>query len=196
MTTREQWLEAAITALRSDFVAQGATIPSTVKVSVGWPLGKRGGKCQTIGQAFSANCSARGYNETFISPAINDSTIVLSTLVHELVHHVVGVEQGHNATFGALARKLGLEGKLTATTAGAALQARLNALAQELGEYPHASMSYAEITKKKQSTRLLKVACPACGYTVRVTAKWTEIGLPTCCCGEKMTTGESEGDND
>jgi hypothetical protein len=31
-----------------------------------------------------------------------------------------------------------------------------------------------------QSTRLLKVACGECGYTVRVTSKWLEKGAPGC----------------
>ena len=33
---------------------------------------------------------------------------------------------------------------------------------------------------KKQSTRLLKAECPECGYTIRVSKKWADLGLPTC----------------
>lgn len=33
---------------------------------------------------------------------------------------------------------------------------------------------------RKQGTRMLKAACEDCGYTVRVTAKWLEIGPPHC----------------
>lgn len=32
----------------------------------------------------------------------------------------------------------------------------------------------------KQTTRLLKASCSECGYTVRVTAKWLEVGPPHC----------------
>lgn len=32
----------------------------------------------------------------------------------------------------------------------------------------------------KQTTRLKKAVCSGCGYTVRVTAKWLEIGPPGC----------------
>lgn len=40
---------------------------------------------------------------------------------------------------------------------------------------------------KKQTTRMLKVQCPACGYLARVTRKWLEeAGTPTCPCGERM----------
>lgn len=31
--------------------------------------------------------------------------------------------------------------------------------------------------------RLRKAQCDACGYTVRVTRSWLEVGLPTCPCG-------------
>lgn len=35
--------------------------------------------------------------------------------------------------------------------------------------------------RKKQTTRLLKAACPKCGYAVRITKGWvTESGLPKC----------------
>lgn len=33
---------------------------------------------------------------------------------------------------------------------------------------------------KKQTTRLKKCECRECGYTVRVTAKWLEVGAPHC----------------
>jgi hypothetical protein len=33
---------------------------------------------------------------------------------------------------------------------------------------------------KKQTGRLLKACCAECGYTVRVTAKWLEVGPPHC----------------
>lgn len=38
----------------------------------------------------------------------------------------------------------------------------------------------------RQATRLLKLQCPACGYILRGTRKWIDVGLPTCCCGTRM----------
>jgi hypothetical protein len=35
-------------------------------------------------------------------------------------------------------------------------------------------------------TRLRKVACPDCGYTVRMARSWMERGLPVCPCGQAM----------
>ena len=34
--------------------------------------------------------------------------------------------------------------------------------------------------------RQLKAVCKECGYTVRVTRKWLNIGVPVCPCGTEM----------
>jgi ribosomal protein L37E len=47
-----------------------------------------------------------------------------------------------------------------------------------LGTYPHAQVTLAQVAK--QSTRMLKATCSACGYTVRLTHKWATKGLPLC----------------
>lgn len=35
-------------------------------------------------------------------------------------------------------------------------------------------------------SRLRKVACEDCGYTIRVTRSWMDQGLPSCPCGGRM----------
>jgi predicted peroxiredoxin len=97
-------------------------------------------------------------------------------------------QHGHKAPFARIAKRVGLEGKMTATHAGKTLAQRLNALAAEIGPYPHASLDMSQV--KKQGTRLIKLVCADCGYTVRTTAKWIEIGLPTCACGEEMEVAQ------
>jgi hypothetical protein len=50
--------------------------------------------------------------------------------------------------------------------------------------FPHAALrSGLNGAHKPQGTRMLKVQCGSCGYTVRTTAKWIEVGLPLCPCG-------------
>jgi hypothetical protein len=44
----------------------------------------------------------------------------------------------------------------------------------------------AESKEGKAGTRMLKVKCPTCDYTVRTTAKWLLVGTPTCPCGDTM----------
>lgn len=43
---------------------------------------------------------------------------------------------------------------------------------------------------KTQTTRLRKACCEECGYTVRVTAKWLEVGLPHCPAHGAMAVAE------
>ena len=112
-----------------------------------------------------------------------------AVLVHELVHHAVGVEHGHKGPFRKCAVAVGLVGPMRATTAGPALASRLHALAESIGPYPHAQLD-ANAGRKKQTTRMLKVTCADCGCIVRMTRQWLdEVGAPTCACGGAMAEG-------
>jgi ribosomal protein S27E len=195
--TREQWLQAMTDRLRPLFSEVCAELPQNIRVSVGWPTHKALASAttgsRTIGQCFSTACSGDKTHEVFISPCLETVAAVGGTLVHELIHAWDDCRNGHKGPFRRVALALGLEGKMTATTAGAALVAALEKIAAEIGPYPHKRLDLSN--QKKQSTRLLKVECPECGYTVRTTAKWIEIGLPTCACGEEMVLpggGEDE----
>lgn len=49
---------------------------------------------------------------------------------------------------------------------------------------------------QKQTTRLLKAVCPKCSYTIRLTRKWMEKGLPLCPVdGEAFVLDLKERDN-
>lgn len=181
-TTREQWLMDAIAALRPMFQEKGIEIPE-VRVSVGWP-GGRGSKSDTIGQCWNTECSADKKPQIFISPVVSEPLQALATLAHEMIHAADDCTNGHRGPFGKWARAIGLEGKLTATYAGPELESRLISLQDELGNYPHSALKKS--APKKQTTRMIKVMCPSCDYTVRTTAKWIEVGLPTCPCGTEM----------
>lgn len=190
MPSREEWLGRLVDALRPTFAELGHPLPERIRVSCGWPSRSAlSRKAKRIGEAWSHRCSGDGAHETFLSPVLAEPIEVGATLVHELVHHAVGVEAGHKGPFRKLAVAIGLEGKMTATTAGAALQGRLHALADELGPYPHAALVGGD-GRKKQSTRMLKVTCDACGCIARMTRQWLdEVGAPTCGCGGTMTEG-------
>ena len=179
---REQWLTTAVERLsRGLFTEHGAEVPENVRVSCSWPsqsIRKR------IGEAWTDRACADGAHETYISPVLDDPVEVLSVLVHELVHHAVGIEAGHKAPFKRLATSVGLEGKMTATHAGETLTAELGIMAEELGPYPHGKMDLGQ-GKKVQTTRLMKCECLECGYVVRTTAKWLDLyGAPLCPCNE------------
>lgn len=182
--TREAWLQAAIAQATPTFEQHGYIVPD-VRVSCGWPVrGGLGKKRRVLGECWTADASADKLSaQIFVSPAISgifEPFGVLATLVHELVHAVVGHKNLHNKIFGKCARAVGLEGKLTQTNASDALIAQFAVWSVSLGEYPHSQLDGLSTDKRKQSTRLRKCECPECGYAVRVTQKWLDIGAPLC----------------
>lgn len=183
-TTREAWLEAAVAITKPLFETAGYKVPK-VRVTCGWPSsGGLGVKRKTIGQCWDTDASSDKVHQIFISPwliAPADEYGVLPTLIHEIVHAVVGIKEKHNKVFGKCARAVGLEGKLTATFGSEELLKKCNAFVKRLGEYPHAKLDPRKSPVKKQGTRLIKCECSKCGYVVRTTRKWLdEVGPPRC----------------
>ncbi len=191
--TREQWLGRAIEMMRPEFASAGAPLPENLAVSCSWPSGN---PRTVIGECWVAEASSRGYVEVFISPVLDQVAGVqgvLVTLRHELVH--AAGRRGHGKDFRALAMELGLTGPMTATVASPELLDFINwTLLPQLGQYPHGAITDGgeilvppkpvilrpDDRPKKQSTRLLKAECPDCGYTIRLSKKWADLGLPTC----------------
>lgn len=196
--TREAWLLSAVEKLTPLLEQAGATNVRGLElsVSVGFPsksVRKR------IGEHWHAESSGNGtMHHMFISPLLDDGVQVLGVLAHELIHADDNGESKHGGHFARVARALGLEGKMTATVVGDALTTVLKDILAELGDYPHIKLNLGNV--KKQTTRMLKVTCEddecpytdANGgkYTIRLTQKWIEIGLPACPCGTEMTVAE------
>lgn len=202
---REQWLAAAVVAMTPWFKSKGYKVPA-VRVSVGWPSSRglgRGGK-YSIGECWDPKASSDKKSQIFISPRLKDPLEkfgVLPTLVHEVVHAVVGNKEKHNAVFGKCARAMCLEGKLTATFGGEQFFVESKTWAKHLGKYPHAQLNPLMRPTKKQTTRLVKAECKSCGYNIRVTRKWLdEAGAPLCPCNKKAMSfevpEELEGDDE
>jgi hypothetical protein len=173
---RHEWLEAATAELRPLFASKGHEVPENIRISIGWP---KGGKGNTIGQCWYAEGSSDKHNEIFISPALRDTLQIAATLAHELVHAIAGKDAGHKAPFKRIALAIGLEGKMTETTAGAEFVAWSAPVFERIGQYPGGSIVASG--RKKQSTRLVKCSCEGCDYVVRTTRKWIEdAGAPIC----------------
>ena len=173
--TRESWLNTLVSELRPMYQGE---LPETIHVSTGFS--SKGARSKTIGECWSPKASADGAPQIFVHPKISDSVEVASVVVHELVH-AARPDAKHGAQFKQLATTLGLEGKMTATHAGDSLVATLKAIVDKIGPYPHPAL-FGQPTERKQSTRMIKVECGECGYTVRTTQKWIDVGLPTCPC--------------
>jgi len=178
--TREEWLQAALPDLGAILAAQGATLPA-VAVSCGWPSrGALSVKRKRLGECWHVEATADGKPQLFVSPSLVEPGRVLDVLLHETIHACVGLKAGHRAPFSRLAKAVGLLKPWTATTASPELSARLHALSEKLGPYPHAEIK-PRAQRKKQGTRMLKAACPTCGYLVRLAQKWLdEAGPPIC----------------
>ena len=186
--TREQWLTAAVDELRPAFDQVGKSLPLAIRVACGFPLHAR--RSKAIGQCWASAASADAHIEILISPVLANPLEVFETLVHECCHATDGA-MNHGTAFQKVAADMGLmaagSGKQPwkSTKGNAHFAANYDAILTALGEYPHAQLSPAA-EAKVQPTRMLKLCCPSCGYTVRTTAKWVAAGLPTCPCGDTL----------
>ena len=199
--TREAWLTRAADKLGGHIKGLGYTIPP-IRLSCGFP--SRSIR-KVLGETWTSESSKDGTIEIFISPFLDslyDAQGIWSVLAHELGHAVVGNKSKHNATFKAYCAKVGLEGPAKATWIGPDLLSRCKEYESSLGPYPHAKLSLAD-AKKKQSTRMLKMVCPACGLVVRLAQKWlTELAelkhKPECwlCSGVMVPDNPENKEND
>lgn len=207
--TREAWLMSAVDEFRPLFKEAGHPLPELVHVSVGFSYGARAESSKVLGSTWMRAASEDDVNHVFISPEISDvdethsGADALETLLHELVHVADDCVSGHRGTFIEIAKAIGLQKPWTYTPPGPELQAELVAIAATLGTYAHGrlqpkreiamvnSTGETIITKlssgpPKQTTRMVKIQCPSCGYLARTTSRWIAYGLPTCVCGTVM----------
>lgn len=162
---RELWLSQAVAELRPLFQAVGHPLPTNLRVTCGFPSTAR--RSGTLGETWSAADSADGAVEIMISPVLADSRAVMEILLAQLSTAADG--RRHAQVLAAVADPDGYAGLLA-----------------DLGDYPHAALALP--VKATQATRMLKACCPSCGYTVRLTQKWVNKGLPICgTCGEGFT---------
>jgi hypothetical protein len=179
--SREEWLGRALHDCIAPYLAQhGADVPPDCRVSVGFPGG--GSARKRIGECWPRSRSSIGVNEIFINPALREQFSAVEVLVHEAIHASDDCASGHKGHFARVAKACGLEGKMTATHAGDALRVVIESWIAALPPIEHGALSLDG--RKKQTTRLLKAECNACGCAVRITQKWLDnVGAPYCGCG-------------
>jgi len=201
---RETWLNNLAALMAPAFEELGAKLPD-YRIAVGFP--SNGIKSGAIGECWDAKASADNTFEIFIRPDKADPVEVAFVLAHELAHAAVGLKHGHKGEFARVALALGFPRPLTqAAPPTPALLGWFDEILPQVGPMPHAAMRWREgstvVAKrkgggvvvpesgegeepassrpKKQTTRLHKACCDECGYTVRVTSKWLEVGPPHC----------------
>ena len=167
---RIAWLEKAYQVLRREFLPEA---PERITIAFGFPsTGARKSKNRRLGEY--ADRFMQGYpdypvNSGLISlhPTIfNDPSRVLDVLLHEMIHAATPGE-GHRGMFRAMAKRVGLAGRMTATVAGPELKQRLEKLLTDhLTPMPP---GYGDLApeRKKQATRMRKYVCPECGQIIR-----------------------------
>lgn len=196
--TREAWLEHAVDLIidkyrdifSTHFGEDGLDHLEHLKVSTGFP--SRGGLTKVIGECWKAKASEdEATHHIFINPRLTDIVEVVATLAHEMVHAADDGEHKHKGPFLKAVRDMGLEGKATATVAGAGFAEWARGLSEVLGAYPHTGL-VPLMEVKKQGTRMLKLEADCCGYIVRTTKKWIEIGVPSCPCGNEFVVEDKE----
>lgn len=182
---REKYLQSAIDVFAKGlFKLNGYGLPE-VKVSVGFPFGRCSKKI--IGQHWVPEASDDLKGSIFISPTIDDTIQVLAVLIHELVHASVGNQHGHGGVFKQCALAVGLTGPMTETLPGDRLAERLRGVSLKLGPYPHSKLNLNMRSIKKQTTRMVKMECPECGYIARTSWKnIAEAGPVFCPCNKKV----------
>jgi len=188
---KEQWLSEAMDLIRDHCKAAGHAPPKHIRVSTGWPSQSAlAAKARRVGEAWTPDCSADGVHEIIISLYLDDAAEVLVTLLHEVCHTIAGVEHGHRKAFITVAKAVGLAKPWTATPPSEDLVPTVKQWYKTLGQYPHSRLDGAK-DRKKQSTRLLKMACEDCGCVIRVSNKWIEeyVEFP-CPCGGILTEPE------
>jgi SprT-like family len=159
---RELWLSKLIEKCRPEFASQGFELPGAIRVAYGWPKSRK-----AIGCCFSENATSDKHFEIFISPAHHDNEPhdIAATLVHELIH-TLPCCNNHGKKFKKVMAAVGLEGKATATTGGPELWEWIDQYLETLGPFPGKEIKRSMLAKK-QTTRMLKCECLACGFVFR-----------------------------
>lgn len=184
---REIWLYRIAESLCPRFEEHGYPNHPTVRIGVGHP--STGARGKRVGECYDSPASKDRVHEIIISPRLDDSTEVAGVVAHELCHaylqsYFPEEDCGHGQKFKKLATALGLTGKMRSTVPGDAFTRFLRPVLASIGEYPHGALGPGDGAttpkRKVQSTRLKKVVCSSCQYTMRVTRKWIDIAVPKC----------------
>lgn len=144
------------------------------------------------------NCKPDGIHEINLCSEYLKTHDMGELILHELAHaenRTLGIRdcagRMHNKKFKTMAERLGLVVKDRDSSVGYGFTDLADGGKDFLKKiaFKHKLFCLARLSggpKKKAGSRLIKCACPSCGYTVRTTQKWIEAGLPICPCGETM----------
>ena len=190
IATREEWLNRAKVGMIETLFKQAGVEDTAQKTKIRVTCAPTSYRADSkvLGWCFGEGSSKDKTHEIIISSKVDDASRAMDILAHEITPAGVGLEAGHGLEFRALATKIGLEGKMTATVAGEEFKKVASKIIEKIGEYPHAEFT---IGKKKQTTRMVKLTCEDCGFIARASRSALDrAGNPTCGCGGYMYTDD------
>ena len=131
-----------------------------------------------------------------------DSCRVADIVLHEIIHTLCP-RAGHRGEFRAIALRMGLVGKMTATTAGEDLALRIKEeIVDVIGKYPHQAVHLVPRGKRGKGSRSIKCQCVNvdCLFVMRTTQKWISraiCGLNCPICDNEMIhQGQTKGEEE
>tara|TARA_R100001510_G_C7605024_1_gene170477 strand:+ start:80 stop:679 length:600 start_codon:yes stop_codon:yes gene_type:complete len=188
---RETWLEACMALCIIHLCEKTGTDPAVfsqakIRISCSWLGGQRTKKA--VAQCVKASCATDGHIGINISPARDKPLEVVSDTYHELIHalmFILNIECGHRGEFARIAKLCGFLAPMTSTPMSDALRPELQAIADQLGAYPHGAVDIN--ARKKQTTRMVKVVCEPCNNIARQSrTAYQTHGLVCGTCGDSM----------
>lgn len=177
--TRDQWLADFIELARPKFKSAGQPLPEKIRAAICPP---HRNKQRYIGLCWSDAVTEDNGREIWITAAETDRVQAAGILVHELCHAALPHAVKHGKPFRELATRLGLEGPMRATHAGALFRTLWQDVLLELGELPKARFTAgAAVDMRIQKTpRMTNVACPYCGFVAKVKVEQLTWGRLSC----------------
>ena len=177
--TRDQWLTEFVPLARPIFVDEGRPLPAKVRAAMCPP---HHSKQRHIGLCWSDAVTEDNGREIWVTSALTDPVKVAGIMVHELCHAALPHSEKHGKHFGRLARALGLEGPLRATTEGETFRMLWASVLRALGPLPAARFTAgAAVDFRVQRTpRMTNVACPRCGFVAKVKVEQLTWGRLRC----------------
>ena len=131
-----------------------------------------------------------------------DSCRVADIVLHEIIHTLCP-RAGHRGEFRAIALRMGLAGKMTATYASEDLAKRIKVeIIDIIGKYPHQAVHLVPRGKRGKGSRSIKCQCVnvECLFVMRTTQKWISLATDglhcPICTTDMIHQGQTKGEEE
>lgn len=179
-----------------DYTFQSKTIRYATSLMGGTGINESG----ALAHCHFMHATGNGYHEIRMGVHVggrktkDESSRVADILLHEILH-TCNPRAGHKGSFAVMARTVGLEGALTATTASDELRSKIwEEVVTRLGKYPHDAVTLTPRGKRGKGSRSIKVQCQHCEFTMRTTRVWIDKALGRMICPLGCSTIYGEDD--